>query len=115
MKPSELQREILDRGLSDYVVLAELVGDLSLQITETDLVEVRDMCLDAVRALVEAGLVEPGVLRDGKFVARPGELDRIVEETLAAYDGDPMGAWQYCLWLSNTTEGDRRAELNEQS
>lgn len=106
---TELQRDILDRGLFDHVSLGELVADLTAARPEAPVREVLHTCVQAVRPLVELELVEPGVLSDGGFVARPGDLERLVRDVFAAYDGDVMGSWTLGLWLSNTREGDRAA------
>ena len=83
---------------------------LSLACPELAVDEVRDAALDAVRRLVRDGLVDAGAMTDDGFVPRPHELDALLGEVLAAYDGDLMGTWQYRLWLRTTPEGDQVAQ-----
>lgn len=110
-----LQWDILDRGLFDHIVLAELVKEAHYGPRGIAVDVARDACIKAARGLVEIGALVPGTLRDGEFLAAAGEFDALVRIVLREYDGNPDGSWLYELWFSTTPKGDDAARLNREA
>lgn len=107
-----LQWDILDRGLFDHIVLAELVKEAHYGPRGIAVDVARDACIKAARGLVEIGALVPGTLRDGEFLAAAGEFDALVRIVLREYDGNPDGSWLYELWFSTTPKGDVAAAVD---
>jgi hypothetical protein len=104
-----LAGEILHEGLDDWVPLLAVSGRArSLGSRTGD--EVRDVSLQAIRALVVAGLVEIGEVFEGTgFCAWDEDLDTSLERVRAIWETTEPERWGFAVWVSNTPAGNERA------
>jgi hypothetical protein len=109
-----LRAELLTRGLSDWVSLAEVQQIIShFQLADTDKKR-QDVTLRTVRSLLEDGLMQIGELPgpDGTFpawVPTDVAIDRLHERFVDHYY-EPA-SWDYSIWFGLTGAG--RTVANE--
>jgi hypothetical protein len=108
---TELISELLDRGLDDWIQLAEVVSLVhpSVGALQSD-AQVKDATLEMVRHMVEHGLVHVGDVTADGFVPWGLGRDETIERIRQRWNDLPgsPGLGEVC-WLANTTEGDARA------
>jgi hypothetical protein len=109
--PSLPEEEILARGLADWVMFAEVYG-LTRDWALARSLDPRTEILRVLRALLSQGLVEIGDVQKGAgFVPWGLGVDEALARVVERWDrlsAEPnLGE---VAWLSNTAEGDARAE-----
>jgi hypothetical protein len=105
---SHLAVAVLREGLDDWVPLVVLDG-LARKMGARNDVESRTMTLDAVRELVNAGLIRIGEVSDGGFVEWGGSVDSTVSRLEEVWSGSDRNVWGFSAWTCNTSAGDREA------
>ena len=115
---TSLADEVLRAGLDDWVPLAALDGHARLLWPDADWSRRRGELLDALRQLLDAGLVELGEVDAGRFrpwpAASTAELvDRVRATMSTPGAAQPTGQgavqhaeWAFAIWLSTTQRGD---------
>lgn len=108
---SEVRRELLLEGLTDYVGVWEVSWILRRLMPSRTTDEIRDTAMEVLDPLIREGLIEVGTLREhGGFLAwtctAEQALVRIDEEWRSLGQDPNIG--QIC-WFSNTASGDRIA------
>jgi hypothetical protein len=110
--------ELLSRGLDDWVHLTDAIPIARLHNPDADVREIKRVCLQAIKLMLERGLVSIGdLIGSGKevtFKAWPNPPDAAtarISQVLLDSPGLPQMSGEY--WLSNTNKGDEIARSNE--
>ena len=107
-----IQEKVLKRGEDDWIYLAEVASLVRQEMPDANESTIRECTLRVLRELTETGLVVIGDLsgRDGDFVSWKLSTAEALERIRDEWEnlGAPINLGDIC-WLSNTTEGDKKA------
>jgi hypothetical protein len=108
---SPLADAVLREGVDDWVPFRTVHMLAHAESPDAEELSLRQSAIDAVCALVLAGLVEIGTVDDGGFAAWSAPLLELSRFTPDYLDGDTATEddWGFRCWLSNTPSGDERA------
>ena len=111
MDTERLAQRILWHGLDDWVALHVLLGEAKKALP-TPAQAFKDAVVAALDYLLQRELAEIGELGEVGFVAWKGTAAEIIVKVVSRCDetGWRLGGFDE-LWLSNTSEGMRMAEL----
>lgn len=108
----------MDHDLESDVLVLGCAGEVSFHAVSglairkyaanRPLVEVREVSLEAVRNVVDAGHCQIGVLRGGQFVDMTADAELLLDRVRDEFDGTVDGKWRHMFWLRNTSAGDGR-------
>jgi hypothetical protein len=107
---SDIEREILVRGLDDWVGLWEVAKEVRSRSPSSDFSEIMALAVSSVRKLHEAGTICVGELAKSGFVPwslPPAASAERIELEWTKLGRDP-NIGEIC-WLDNTVRGDELA------
>lgn len=107
-----LRNDILACGHDDFVSMADVQACIYDGLLKDMPTEHRQLVVDAVRSLLEDGLVEVGNIpgrNDPGFDTWPGTNDEVMARFVDCFIGshDNPYEWRYKIWLNLTAKGQQ--------
>jgi hypothetical protein len=106
---TDLAAAILAHGQDDWVPLLAMDGLARAMYPAARESERREHVLRALADLIDAGLVDVGIVtQDGSFEPWAGTSQEVIGRLTRDWpsDGQASDIWGFCAWTQNTTEGD---------
>lgn len=113
MTRDEIIDEVIERGLSDWVMDTEVIGAIREGARTDDPLTVRQHVLEVVTAVVSRGMAELGdTPREGGFHPWKLPLDEALARITRKWDAlpEPYPQGGELFWLRNTPRGKDEAE-----